>query len=439
MTDVPPQTVGEFLRATRASLSKGTVAIAGEVSASHFHAASGHLYFDLKDHEGVLKCAFYRYKGDPVVEGARLRVEGRADLFVKKGAFQLIAQAIHPLGGAGDAATARAALIARLQAEGLLDRPRRPPPSLPRHVVLVTSKQSAACADMLAGVRHRFARLRVTVVDATVQGADAPASIVRAMAAARALEPTPSVLVIARGGGSAEDLVAFDDEAVVRAACASPIPVVSAIGHETDHPVLDLVADVRAKTPTAAVEMVVPLRAELVAAMEERIQSLRVAAIARVPAWRDALRRVDVARASRGRFETAKTEVQLLARAMRSAVAGRVSEARARQVGAARTLAAVKTAGGALDARRTAVARAHAELSRGRTLDGRRRACAAAAHEVRSGAARRVAAQRAALDRLRVAQRIDRAIHMGNIAIVEAAQHMADCINFPDIAEELVP
>jgi exodeoxyribonuclease VII large subunit len=197
-----------------------------------------------------------------LADGDRVHVFGRPELYGARGTFRFRALSLEPLGlGAALARIER--LRAKLAAEGLFaaERKRRLP-LLPRRIGLLTGNEAAAKRDVVTAVTARFPAARLLVAETYVQGALAPAAIVAALAAL-AREPEVDVIVLARGGGSFEDLLPFSDERVVRAVAASPVPVVSAVGHEQDTPLCDLAADVRASTPTAAARLVVPDEAEL--------------------------------------------------------------------------------------------------------------------------------------------------------------------------------
>lgn len=249
----------------------GPLLVAGELSGVKV-VASGHLYATLKDEGAVLSLVMWRGSvarlGKIPAEGARVVVRGSLDVYPPRGSYQLIASRITEA-GQGDLAARLEELKARLAAEGLFAEERkRPLPLLPRAVGLATAAGSAALADMLHSIRERFPAMPVVVAPCLVQGRGAAASIVAALGRLAA-HPEVDVIVCGRGGGSLEDLWAFNEEAVVRALVACPKPVVSAVGHETDWTLADFAADLRAKTPTAAGELIVPVQAELVAQLAE--------------------------------------------------------------------------------------------------------------------------------------------------------------------------
>jgi exodeoxyribonuclease VII large subunit len=261
-------------RAVRLGLEQsfGDVLVLGEIS-DLTRAASGHLYFTLNDEAEAAQLRVVMFKSDArrsralFENGARLCVRGGVTLYEPRGTFQLIARAAYPA-GEGDLQAQFRKLLAKLAAEGLTAPERkRALPLLPRCIGLVTSEQGAALHDVLR-VAARRCPVRIVLAPCLVQGVDAPASIVRALARLSRL-PELDVVIVARGGGSAEDLWAFNDERVARAIAAMRVPVVTGVGHEVDTTIADHVADVRAATPSNAAELVVPERA----ALEERIAS----------------------------------------------------------------------------------------------------------------------------------------------------------------------
>ena len=246
------------------------VLVRGEIS-NFTRAASGHLYFSLKDDQSQLSAVLFRgaaqglrfspKDGDLVVAG------GSVTVYERGGRYQLIARFMRP-DGAGDLAAALELLKARLEAEGLFDPTRkRPLPRYPRTIAVCTSPTGAAVRDLCSIIGRRYPPAKVIVVPTVVQGDEAPGSIVRALQIAAGL-PEVDVIIVGRGGGSMEDLWAFNDEMVARAIYASGKPVVSAVGHETDFTIADFVADVRAATPSMAAELVTPDIQELVAGLE---------------------------------------------------------------------------------------------------------------------------------------------------------------------------
>lgn len=245
----------------------GTVAVSGEVSALT-QAASGHRYFSLKDASGrqaLLRCAWFRRAagGSPVAlrEGLRIEAVGRLSIYEPRGDLQFIVESVRPL-GAGSLHEEFLRLKARLAAQGWFDAQRkRPLPVHPTVIGVVSSLAAAALADILTVIERRAPHVRVVVYPCLVQGEAAPPTIVQALEQA-AEHGHADAIILARGGGSLEDLWAFNDERVVRAVAQSPLPVVCGVGHETDVTLADFAADVRAATPTAAAELLTPLRAE---------------------------------------------------------------------------------------------------------------------------------------------------------------------------------
>lgn len=276
--DEEPLSVGELVGLLAGTLEReySHVVVLGELTAVH-RAASGHLYFTLSDDtasiDGVIwrgdafRLAFQPRQGDEVV------VRGRMGIFARNGRMQLYASAMKPV-GAGAAQRALEALKRKLAAEGLFAAERkRPLPMLPGCIGVVTSRTGAALHDILVTLRRRFPGVRVVVAPALVQGAEAPRSVCAALARLAAWGGC-DVVIVGRGGGAAEDLAAFNDEAVVRAVASFPVPVVSAVGHEVDVSLCDLAADLRAATPTAAAQAVVPLRQDLLASVDASTRRL---------------------------------------------------------------------------------------------------------------------------------------------------------------------
>jgi exodeoxyribonuclease VII large subunit len=236
------------------------VLVKGEVT-NWRPAASGHVYFSLKDAQAVLPAVLWRSTAKrvrfPVEDGMEVVASGRIDLYAPHGKYQLIAETLEPV-GAGAAALALERLRKRLAAEGLFDALRkRPLPALPRRVGIATSPTGQAVRDLIRNILRRNPRAWVTLRPVRVQGETAAAEIAQGIADLDAAGV--EVIVVGRGGGSAEDLGAFNDEGVVRAIVGSAAPVVSAVGHEGDWTLADEAADLRVSTPTAAAEAVAPL------------------------------------------------------------------------------------------------------------------------------------------------------------------------------------
>lgn len=223
--------------------------------------ASGHIYFTLKDEAAQVRCALFRPKrlllGFRPENGQQVLVRVRVTLFEPRGDFQLVVEHMEP-GGEGALRLELERLKRRLAAEGLFDESaKRPVPPFPRQVGLITSPSGAAVHDLLTVLRRRFPALPVLIYPAQVQGVGAAESLIAALALANTRAEC-DVLILARGGGSLEDLSAFNDETLARAIRASVIPVVTGVGHEVDISIADLVADRRAATPSAAAELVSP-------------------------------------------------------------------------------------------------------------------------------------------------------------------------------------
>jgi len=228
--------------------------------------ASGHLYFNLKDAQAQVRCAMFRMKAQYLrfkpADGQRVLARARVSLYEARGEFQLIVEHMEE---AGEGALLRdfEALKARLAAEGLFDAARkRTIPVSPRRIGIITSPSGAAIRDVLQVIARRFPLAEIEILPVAVQGREAPPAIMKMLRAA-GKAARHDVLLLTRGGGSIEDLWAFNDEGVARAIHASTIPVISAIGHEIDFTIADFVADLRAPTPSAAAELLVRDAAEL--------------------------------------------------------------------------------------------------------------------------------------------------------------------------------
>lgn len=246
--------------------------VEGEIS-NLARPASGHVYFTLKDSQAQVRCALFRQNAARVRQvlrdGLAVRVRGKVSLFEGRGDFQLILDSVEP---AGDGALRLAfeALKEKLAAEGLFATERkRPLPIHPRRVGIVTSPTGAVIRDIISVFRRRAPQVHLTLIPTAVQGREATAQIVRALELADA--GGFDALILARGGGSLEDLWCFNEEAVARAVAACKTPIVSAVGHETDVSICDFVADVRAPTPSAAAELLAPDSTDL----QQRLDSLK--------------------------------------------------------------------------------------------------------------------------------------------------------------------
>lgn len=244
--------------------------------------ASGHLYFTLKDARAQVRCALFKPKSQWLNfqprEGLRVLARGRLTLYEARGDYQLILDSLEE---AGEGALRRAfeELKARLQAEGMFDAARkRPLPAYVRRLGVITSPSGAAVRDVLSVLSRRFPLLEVDVLPVPVQGESAAAQI-RTMLQHAAASGRYDVLLLARGGGSLEDLWAFNDESLARAIAASPVPVVSAVGHETDFTLADFAADLRAPTPSVAAELIAPDVVDLgtrLRGLRQRLQTLHL-------------------------------------------------------------------------------------------------------------------------------------------------------------------
>ena len=288
-----PLPVGQFVTLVKRALTSEPLfqrqAIKGEVSQWKSYA-SGHTYFTLRDNDGQMSAVIWKGRcaiHPSIKEGTEVVVTANIDVYVKRGNIQLIVERIEPVNALGAMEEAKRLLVERLRNEGELDRPRTRPPVIPKHIAIVTGAGSAALADMQRLIENRWPGLRRTVIGVLVQGQRASEEIVRALAltrrmadpivAARRGEPPVDLVIVGRGGGSPEDLWAFNLEPVIRSIIASPVPVVSAVGHESDLLVSDLVADVRASTPSNAIERTVPVRAELEQWLDELDERLALA------------------------------------------------------------------------------------------------------------------------------------------------------------------
>ncbi|RIK30213.1 MAG: exodeoxyribonuclease VII large subunit [Anaerolineae bacterium] len=249
--------------------------VQGEIS-NLSRPASGHVYFTLKDSNAALKSVMWKTSAArlnlSLRDGMEVEVHGRIGVYEPQGQYQLYADQIRPV-GEGALYQEFMRLKAQLEAEGLFDSERkRPIPELPRRIGLVTSATGAALRDILNTLRRRLPLVEVLLAPSPVQGVEAPPALVKAIQSLN--YQLPDVIILARGGGSIEDLWAFNDERVVRAVAASKTPIISGVGHETDFTLCDFAADLRAPTPTAAAELATPITIQDLAATITNLQSL---------------------------------------------------------------------------------------------------------------------------------------------------------------------
>jgi exodeoxyribonuclease VII large subunit len=261
--------------------------VQGEIS-NMTVASSGHWYFTLKDGQAQLRCALWRSsaarQGFRPENGDAVLAHGRVSVYAPRGEYQLYADSVQRA-GLGDLYARLEQLKEKLRAEGLFDRPRQRIPAFPLRVGIVTSAEAAAFQDVQNVLRRRFPLAQAILSATPVQGSSAPAQIVAALARLNAHDACDVILLV-RGGGSIEDLWAFNDEGVARAVAASRIPVISGVGHETDFTLVDFVSDLRAPTPSAAAEQAAPDLADLRAGLSAMAFALDSAALARIETLR---------------------------------------------------------------------------------------------------------------------------------------------------------
>lgn len=265
--------VGELTRYIKHLLESDSllahVQVSGEVSNLTYHG-SGHVYFSIKDSDAQLSCVMFRsyaQQAERLKAGDQVILGGNLSVYPPRGNYQMLVKSVRKA-GQGDLFQQFVALKEKLQKEGLFEGSRKKPlPPFPRHLAVITSPTGAAIRDILRTLNRRYPHIKVSILPTTVQGSQGKASILRSLEQAITLQP--DLLIIARGGGSIEDLWNFNEEAVARAVAACSIPVVSGIGHETDFTIVDFVADKRASTPTAAAELAVPDGAALKEGLRE--------------------------------------------------------------------------------------------------------------------------------------------------------------------------
>jgi exodeoxyribonuclease VII large subunit len=285
--------VRELMGAVRTALEREYTDVWVEGEISNFRPAeSGHLYFTLKDNDAQLRLVMFRSQARLLrfkpENGMQVIARGRITVYEARGEMQLSAEYLEPK-GAGALQVAFEQLKAKLAAEGLFDAARKKPlPALPRRIGVITSPRGAALQDILNILRRRHESVPILIYPAQVQGVDAPAEVTAGLKHFNHAKEV-DVIIVARGGGSVEDLAAFNHEGLARAIAASEIPVISAIGHETDFTIADFVADLRAPTPSAAAELVIASRHQLVEQVESLSQRLARAARYRLLVGRQTL------------------------------------------------------------------------------------------------------------------------------------------------------
>ncbi|HVS80915.1 MAG TPA: exodeoxyribonuclease VII large subunit [Pyrinomonadaceae bacterium] len=351
-----PLTVSELTASIRGELEKRFASVWVEGEISNFHApSSGHWYFTLKDEFAQLRAACYRSSNQRIrfrpEDGLQVRARGRVSVYEPKGEYQLIVEALEPV-GAGALQLAFEQTKARLQAEGLFAAElKRAIPFFPRRVGVVTSPSGAAIRDIINVISRRTRSVHVLFAPARVQGEGAAHEIVRAIKFlndhhARALRDERSdtgidVVILGRGGGSIEDLWAFNEEAVARAIRASAIPVISAVGHETDFTIADFAADLRAPTPSAAAELVAAHEEQLCSQLESLIGNLARSIRFRLSAERSRVQQLAYSRGFdevRGQLRTAMTATDDAEYRLQTSIAARVQSALRRLDAAAHAL-----------------------------------------------------------------------------------------------------
>lgn len=274
-TASPPFTVSDFISLTNQTLEYAypSVQIEGEVASFKINQDK-YVFFDLKDDNGSIGCFMTVWQlRQPIENGMKIIVTATPKL-TQWGKFSLTVRALRP-SGEGSLKKSFELLKAKLDKEGLFSEERkRPLPSVPEHIAVISSVQAAGYADFIKIVNDRWGGLRINVAHVQVQGVDAPDQIIRALKYFNEQEDLPQVVVIIRGGGSTDDLAAFNDELLVREIAASRIPTLVGVGHEVDESLADLAADVRAATPSNAAQIVVPDRGEIIRSVRYRVQSV---------------------------------------------------------------------------------------------------------------------------------------------------------------------
>jgi len=261
--------VGQFVALARSALVNepylSNAAIIGELTKFTL-ARSGHTYFTLTDNKGSIDCVQFggndSFISQDIKEGMKLIAIGGIDVYVKTGRMQFKSLRIQPVKSIGELEKTRQELIQKWREDGTMERPRKTAPLIPKNLHIITGADSAALADMERLIADRWPNFSYTVIPVLVQGNEAPKQIVRAINYA---QENADLIIVGRGGGSPEDLWSFNLESVCQAIIESKVPVVSAVGHESDYMVSDMIADIRASTPSNAIERVIPIKDDLVA------------------------------------------------------------------------------------------------------------------------------------------------------------------------------
>ena len=270
--------VGQFVALARKSLVNepylANAAIIGELTKLTL-ARSGHSYFTLTDNNGSIDCVLFNgnnsFDSQDIKVGNKLVALGGIDVYVKTGRMQFKASRVQPVKTIGELEKTRQELIQKWQLDGTMDRPRLVAPLIPKKLHIITGAGSAALSDMERLISDRWPNFSYTLIPVLVQGNSAPAQIVQAIEIA---SKSADLIIVGRGGGSPEDLWSFNLESVCQAIIDCPIPVVSAVGHESDYLVSDMIADIRASTPSNAIERVVPIKDDLLAIIAQATDRL---------------------------------------------------------------------------------------------------------------------------------------------------------------------
>lgn len=260
--------VGQFVALARRALVNepylSNAAIIGELTKLTL-ARSGHSYFTLTDSNGSIDCVLFggnnSFQSQGIKEGTKIVALGGIDVYVKTGRMQFKASRVQPVKSIGELEKARQELIQKWRTDGTMDRPRKSAPLIPKRLHIITGGGSAALSDMERLISDRWPNFSYTVIPVLVQGNEAPGQIVQAIKIA---EKNADLIIVGRGGGSPEDLWSFNLESVCQAMIDCSVPVVSAVGHESDFLVSDMIADIRASTPSNAIERVIPIKEDLV-------------------------------------------------------------------------------------------------------------------------------------------------------------------------------